>query len=105
MVAVAADDERPPLQVLAAPRVTAGAEDAIEVIGSQGPICEAPDGPLLSDRRPDWRRLLAHGAGGVGIGVATGGVGATAPIVPVRSDARVASAFRAPAGAFGGVAS
>ena len=53
---VAAHDERPALQVLAAPRAPARAQDPVEVVGLERPVLERADGPDRRDRRPDRAR-------------------------------------------------
>ena len=50
---VAAHDERPALQVLAAPRTPARAQDPFEVVRLEGTVFECADGPDRRDRRPD----------------------------------------------------
>ena len=53
VLAVATDDERPALLVLAAPGATAGVQDALEVGLLERPLGEAADGSPAVDRGPD----------------------------------------------------
>ena len=93
---VAADDERPALEVLAAAGVTAGAEDPLEVRRRQRLGRERPDRPLGGDGPPDGVASVAVMAGRRDRSRFAGRARAASVAASIRSGGRVAPGRRDP---------